>query len=499
MAPVRSVSSAARHSARLRSNLPSVTLSAVDYLVIGLYLLAITAFGSWFARFQKTTRDYFLTDRSVPWWAICFTIVATETSTLTFIGIPAQAYAGNMTFLQLAAGYIIGRVLVSVLFIPAYFRGDLFTSYELLQRRFGTRVKTLSAVIFLVTRSLADGIRLFTTALVISIVTQVPVTWVVVLLGAAMIVYTMRGGVSAVIWTDVVQMFVYIAGAGAVAIALLGRINGGWAEVMRVGSETGRFVMLDTSFDFSRAYTLWAGLLGGVALTLSTHGTDQYLVQRLLSAKSQKAASTGLILSGFIVFAQFILFLMIGVMLYTHYQQVPLPQALDRTDQILPIFVVSELKNGLAGFIVAAIVAAALSPSLNAMAATTVSDFYLPYINPNADQDTQMRVSKQATVAWGVVQLAVAIGAQFMNRSVLDAGLAVLSFASGAVLGAFLLGTLAPSIRERDTFAGMIAGLVVMTVVWWATPIAFTWYVLIGAVTTCVVAFVGRAASPRTA
>jgi Na+/proline symporter len=240
-------------------------------------------------------------------------------------------------------------------------------------------------------------------------------------------------------------------------------------------------------------------LLGGVALTLSTHGTDQYLVQRLLSAKSQKDASTGLVLSGFIVFAQFILFLLIGVMLYTHYQQVPLPQALGRADQILPIFVVSELKNGLAGFIVAAIVAAALSPSLNAMAATTVSDFYLPYINPNADQDTQMRVSKQATVAWGVVQLAVALGAQLMNRSVLDAGLAVLSFASGAVLGAFLLGTLAPSIRERDTFAGMIAGLIVMTAVWWFTPIAFTWYVLIGAVSTCVVAFGARAASPRTA
>ena len=173
---------------------------------------------------------------------------------------------------------------------------------------------------------------------------------------------------------------------------------------------------------FHAAYTIWAGLLGGVALTLSTHGTDQYLVQRLLSAKSEKAASAGLVLSGFIVFAQFILFLLIGVMLYTHYQQVPLPQELTRTDQILPIFVVNELKNGLAGFIVAAIVAAALSPSLNAMAATTVSDFYLPYVNPSADQETQMRVSKQATVAWGVVQLAVAIGAQFMNRSVLDAG-----------------------------------------------------------------------------
>jgi SSS family transporter len=467
-----------------------VSLSGVDYLVIGAYLIAITAFGSWFARYQKTTRDYFLTDRSVPWWAICFTIVATETSTLTFIGVPAQTYAGNMTFLQLAVGYVIGRILVSILFIPAYFRGDLFTSYELLQRRFGTRVKTLSAIIFLVTRSLADGIRLFSTGLVISIVTQLPVTWVVLVLGAAMIVYTMRGGVSAVIWTDVVQMFVYIAGAGAVAIALLTRIDGGWAEVVRVGSTTGRFVFFDSSLDFTRPYTIWAGLVGGVALTLSTHGTDQYLVQRLLSARTQKAASTGLVLSGFIVFAQFILFLLIGVMLYTYYQQVPLTQVLERNDQILPIFVVNELKNGLAGFIVAAIVAAALSPSLNAMAATTVSDFYLPYVNPSADQATQMRVSKQATVAWGIVQLAVAIGAQYMNQSVLNAGLAVLSFASGAVLGAFLLGTLAPAARERDTFAGMIAGLVVMTAVWWLTPIAFTWYVLIGAATTGVVALI---------
>ena len=474
-----------------------MSLSAVDYAVIGVYLLAITAFGSWFARYQKTTRDYFLTDRSVPWWAICFTIVATETSTLTFIGIPAQAYGGNMTFLQLAIGYIIGRVLVSLLFIPAYFRGELFTSYELLQRRFGTRVKTLAAVIFLITRSLADGIRLFTTALVISIVTQLPVTAVVIVLGAAMIVYTMRGGISAVIWTDVVQMFVYIAGAAAVAMALLNRIPGGWPEVVRVGQDTGRFVFFDPAFDLTKAYTIWAGLLGGVALTLSTHGTDQFLVQRLLSAKSAREASRGLILSGFIVFAQFVLFLLIGVMLFAYYQHVPLPQTLSRADQILPIFVVSELSNGLAGFIVAAIVAAALSPSLNAMAATTVSDFYLPYVNPTADQATQMRVSKQATVGWGIVQLAVAIGAQLMERSVLDAGLAVLSFASGAVLGAFLLGTLAPKVTERDTFAGMLTGLVVMTAVWWGTAVAFTWYVLIGAVTTCGVALVMSTVMPR--
>ena len=463
-------------------------LTWADYLVIGGYLAAITAFGSWFARFQKTTRDYFLTDRSVPWWAACFTIVATETSTLTFIGIPAAAYAGNMTFLQLALGYVIGRIIVSLLFIPAYFRGDLFTSYELLQRRFGTRVKALSAIIFLITRSLADGIRLFATALVIAVVTQVPVSLIVIVLGSAMIVYTMRGGVSAVIWTDVVQMFVYIAGAAVIAYALLVRIPGGWPAVLEAGAAAGRFTFLDLSFDLSRPYTLWAGVFGGIALTLATHGTDQFLVQRLLSARSAREAARGLVLSGFIVFAQFIVFLLIGVMLFVYYQQTPLPQALTRNDEILPVFVVSSLTHGLAGFIVAAIVAAALSPSLNAMAATTVNDFYLRYVRPDADQTTQMRVSRQATIGWGIVQLGVALGAQWMDRSVLDAGLAVLGFSSGAVLGAFLIGTLMPRVTERDALAGMIAGLITMTVVWGWTTVAFTWYVFIGASTTVIVA-----------
>jgi len=229
-----------------------MVLTWVDYLVIGGYLLAITAFGSYFARFQKTTRDYFLTGQSVPWWAICFTIVATETSTLTFISVPAMAYGGDMTFLQLVFGYVIGRVLVSVLFIPAYFRGDLVTSYELLQRRFGPSVKNLAALIFLITRSLADGIRLFATALVISVVTHVPVTWAVVVIGAAMIVYTVRGGASAVIWTDVVQLFVYIAGAAVVFVSLLALIPGGWPEVVRAGSAAGKFRVFDFSTTLAR-------------------------------------------------------------------------------------------------------------------------------------------------------------------------------------------------------------------------------------------------------
>ena len=471
-----------------------MVLTWVDYLVIGGYLLAITAFGSYFARFQKTTRDYFLTGQSVPWWAICFTIVATETSTLTFISVPATAYATDMTFLQLVFGYVIGRVIISIVFIPAYFRRELFTSYELLQRRFGPRVKNLSAVIFLATRSLADGVRLFATALVISVVTNVPVTPAVIVLGVAMIVYTVRGGASAVIWTDVVQLFVYIAGATVVFVSLLALIPGGWSEVVRVGSEAGKFRVFDFSLSLTQPYTFWAGVIGGVALTLSTHGTDQFIVQRLLAARSSREASRGLVLSGFLVFAQFVLFLMIGVMLFTYYRHVPLPRMLARNDELLPTFIVTALTHGAAGFIVAAIVAAALSPSINAMAATTVNDFYAKYYRPDADEPTLMRVSRMWTVVWGVVQIGVAVAAQWMQRSVLDAGLAVLSYASGPVLGAFLLGTLASAITEGQTFAGMLAGLVVMTVVWGWTPIAFTWYIFIGATTTVTIAWLARLA-----
>ena len=476
-----------------------MVLTWVDYVVIAGYLLAITAFGSWFAKFQKTTRDYFITGRSVPWWAICFTVVATETSTLSFIGVPAGAYAGNMTFLQLPLGYICGRFLVSWLFIPAYFRGELFTSYELLQRRFGPSVKNAAALIFVVTRTLADGIRLFATALVISVVTAIPVPWTIVFLGAAMIVYTVRGGVAAVIWTDVVQMFVYVAGALAVFLALLWQIPGGWATVVAAGGAAGKFQIFDFSLDPTKVYTFWAGLFGGIALTLATHGTDQFLVQRLLSARSARDAGRGLILSGFIVFAQFVLFLIIGVMLYTFYQHTPLLRPLGRNDEILPLFVVSGIPQGVSGFIIAAIVAAALSPSINALAATTVNDFYLKYVRPDADQDRLMRVSRHATIGWGIAQIGVALGAQWIDRSVLDAGLLVLSFAAGPVLGAFLTGVLVRRVESTAMLWGMIGGMVVVTYVWWTNAFAWTWYALVGAACTSGLAVALSFAMPRRA
>jgi SSS family transporter len=474
-----------------------MTLSWVDYTVIAGYLLAITAFGSWFARFQKTTRDYFLNDRSVPWWAICFTIVATETSTLSFIGVPAQAFAGNMAFLQLPLGYMVGRVLVSLLFIPAYFRGELYTSYELLQRRFGPDVKNIAAAIFLVTRTLADGVRLFATALVITVVTQIPVSLAIVVIGVAMIVYTTRGGVSAVIWTDVVQMFIYVAGALVIFFALLQQVDGGWSAIVSTASAAGKFRIFDFAPDATRVYTFWSAMLGGVALTLATHGTDQYLVQRLLSARSARSAAGGLILSGVIVFAQFALFLVIGAMLFVFYQQTPLPRPLVTNDEVLPLFVVNSLSHGAAGFIVAAIIAAALSPSINALAATTVNDFYLKYVRPGADQDTLMRVSKNATIFWGTAQIAVALGAQWI-KSVLDSGLAVLSLSAGPVLGAFLAGVLTSRIGSRAMIAGMTAGVVVMLAVWWTAATAWTWYAFVGSSVTFLVALAASYVLPRT-
>ena len=320
-----------------------------------------------------------------------------------------------MTFLQLAFGYVVGRLLVSVLFLPAYFRGELYTSYELLLRRFGPEVKNVAAIIFVITRTLADGIRLFATALVISVVTQVPVNITVIALGVAMIIYTVRGGVSAVIWTDVVQMFVYVAGALLVFAGLLYLIPGGWAEVVRTAGGSGHFRVFDFSTDPTRTYTFWAGLFGGIALTLATHGTDQFLVQRLLSARSLRGASAGLILSGVLVFAQFVLFLVIGAMLFTFYQHTPLPRPLGAN------------RRGAAA--VRRHVAAAGRVRLHRRRhrrrrAVAVDQFACrddgqrllsEYVRPDADEDTLMRVARQATIGWGVAQIAVALAAQWVT------------------------------------------------------------------------------------
>src|SRR5262249_4773694 len=325
------------------------------------YVVAITAFGTWLGRRGRSVRDYFLAARSVPWWAIATCIVATETSTLTFIGAPGTAYKTDWTFLQLVLGYIVGRALIALIFIPPYFRGAFSTSYELLQRRFGGAVRTVSAAIFLMYRTLGDGIRLHAAALVLAVAAGIPEWWCIVVLGVAMILYTEEGGVVATIWTDSIQMFVYLAGAIVCLVAGIHRLPAGGGGALSAASAAGKLALFDFSFDLRVPFTFWAGLLGGAFLTLATHGTDHYLVQRLLVARSQRDASTGLVLSGFLVLAQFALFLFLGTLFWAHYRG----RTFALGDQVLPTFVSTELPGGGTGFILRPIVGAALAPSLN--------------------------------------------------------------------------------------------------------------------------------------
>lgn len=464
--------------------------------MLAAYVAAITAFGTWLGRRRRTVKDYFLGGREVPWWAIAACIVATETSTLTFIGAPGRAYRGDWTFLQLVVGYVIGRFLIAVLFLPAYFRGEIYTSYELLQKRFGGPVRAASSGIFLLYRTLGDGIRLHAAALVLAVAAGVPhYEWVViVVLGLAMILYTEEGGVTATIWTDTVQMFVYLAGAVVCVVAVIRLLPMSVGEVMSSAAAAGKLNVLNVSWDVTQPFTLLAGVVGGLFLTLSTHGTDHYLVQRLLVAKSRRDASIGLTLSGFLVMAQFTLFLFLGTLLWAYFGARPFA----REDEVLPTFVAAALPGGWIGFILAAIVAAALSPSLNSMASATVRDFYLPYVRPDADEASQLRIGRAFTVVWGVLQIGVALLAQNMD-SALQGGLAALGYASGPTVGAFLLGVLSKRAHTTGTLVGMAVGLVVSLGAGLLAPflfgvesgVAWTWNVAVGAVVTVVVGEIG--------
>lgn len=477
-------------------------LHTLDLLVIVLYLAAVTGCGWYFGRKQRNIRDYFLSGRDVPWWAIAGSIVATETSTVTFISVPAFAFAanvrgegGNFTFLQLVTGYMIGRLVIVALFIPLYFRGELFTVYQVLDQRFGGNVKRTAASLFLFTRSLADGIRLFATALVLVALTGWTDTTSILIIGLVTIFYTYLGGMSAVIWTDVTQLFVYLAGALVALFVLLNGIPGGWGEVVAVGSEFNKFQFFDFTWDLGRSYTFWAGVIGGAFLTTATHGTDQLMVQRYLASKNAKQAIAALLTSGVVVFAQFVLFLLIGVMLFTYYHHFPtLPaEVAARADRVFPHFIVTQLPHGVIGLVVAAIFAAAmstLSSSLNSSAATSMTDFYKPLFAPDRTETHYLKISRGMTAMWGVIQMGVAILAITMQQRVVDAVLSIASFTNGPILGLFLLSALTKRVRRTGALVAVLTGVLVMLFVWARLQVSWQWYVLIGSTVTFVAGYV---------
>jgi SSS family solute:Na+ symporter len=477
-------------------------LHTIDLLVIVVYLGAVMACGWYFGRKQKDIRDYFLSDRNVPWWALAGSIVATETSTVTFISVPAFAFAanvrgegGNFTFLQLVVGYMIGRLVIVAIFIPLYFKGELFTVYQVLDQRFGGQVKRTAASLFLFTRSLADGIRLFATALVLVALTGWSDTTSILIIGVVTIFYTYLGGMSAVIWTDVTQLIIYVTGALVAMIILLNGIPGGWGEVVAVGNEFNKFQLFDFTFEIGRSYTFWAGLIGGAFLTTATHGTDQLMVQRFLCSKTPSQATAALLTSGVIVFAQFVVFLLIGVMLFVFYRQFPIlpPEVAARADRVFPHFIVTQLPHGVIGLVVAAIFAAAmstLSSSLNSSAATSLTDFYKPLLAPESSEKHYLKMSRGLTAMWGLVQIGVAILAITMQQRVVDAVLSIASFTNGPILGLFLLSALTRRVRRTGALVAVLTGVTVMIFVWARLQVSWQWYVLIGSTVTFVVGYV---------
>jgi len=456
----------------------------LDLAIVIAYLLGVTALGMCFRRGQQNVTDYFLGGRTAPWWALAFSIVATETSTLTIIGAPAISYGGNLTFLQLVFGYLIGRVLIVLLLLPGYFRGEFFTAYALIEKRFGQKMRAVAASTFLITRAIAEGVRVSAIALVVSVVLGTSEKLAVVIVIALTVLYTFEGGMKAVIWTDVAQLLIYLTGSAVTFFVVLRRIPGGWQEVTHVAAAAGhKLQLLDFSWNLATKYTFWSGLIGGAFLTMATHGTDQIIVQRLLAAKSERDSARALLASGAIVLVQFTVFLLIGVLLYVFAQHSPLLAPGERTDRVLPLFLVREMPVGLAGLLLASIVAVAMSNasgSLNSLAASSVLDFR-KLRGQSGDSARFLRLSRGMTLAWGLVLMGFGL---VKWGPLLETGLTVASLPFGSLLGLFLLGTFDRGANARGALAGMIVGLAAILCLFQFTSVAYTWYFLIGSTVT---------------
>ena len=452
-------------------------LTTVDYVVIVLYLLGVAAFGILAGGRQESTADYFLGSRDLPWWAVCFSVVATETSTLTVIGIPAVAYGGSLTFLQITFGYLIGRLAVSVYFLPRYYAGKLNTAYAFLGNRYGDSMRATASVTFLVTRLLADGVRLFATAIPLKVIFDtagfsVSYFEIILVIGVITAIYTLIGGIKAVVWMDVVQMLLYIGGAALAIGLLLGEVPSGWwqnavaagkTQILDFGSEQswGRW--------FTQPYTFVAAIVGGGFLSMASHGTDQLIVQRLLACRSKSDSQKALIGSALVVMLQFALFLAVGLLLWGYYDGASIDTlGLQRGDEIFPKYIIEGLPPGVSGLLLAGIVAAAmssLSSSLNALASSSMNDLYEHVVGAPMNPDRGLLISRGLTLFWGVVFIGFASLFQDSNNPVVELGLSIASFTYGGLLGAFLLGLWHDGTRQADALIAFVVSIGAMVLI----------------------------------
>lgn len=469
-------------------------LSPLDLTIVAAYLAGITLFGLRFRKRQRSLRDYFLADRNVPWWAIALSIVAAETSTLTIISVPGLAYDTNFGFLQLVLGYLVARVIISAVFIPRYFAGNYVTAYQYLEQRFGSELRSWTAGLFLLTRAAAEGVRVFAISIVVGIALGLNDVAAIAVITLLTLIYTFEGGMAAVIWTDVVQMAIYVGGTIIGLATLMHLTPGGWAAIHTSALAAGKFKILDFTPTIFRTYTFWSGVIGGTFLTCASHGTDQLMVQRLLAARNTRQSQAALLGSGVVILFQFSLFLLVGAGLWVYYQHAPhAPFA--RSDRIFPQFIVEQMPHGTSGLLIAAILAAAmsnLSAALNSLSASTVVDFQAKW-KPGMSDEARVRLSRWATLAWGCILFVLALLSRRGGR-VVEVGLAIASVAYGAMLGAFLLGIGTRRARQDGVLIGMICGLALNIYLWLGTSVPFTWYVAFGSAATFVIGYIASMA-----
>jgi transporter, SSS family len=452
-------------------------LTTLDFVVLTVYLLGVAAFGVWAGGAQESTEDYFLGGRDLPWWAVCFSVVATETSTLTVVGVPAVAYGGTLTFLQITLGYLVGRILVGVYVLPRYYAGQLETAYAFLGDRYGSTMQGAASVTFLGTRLLADGVRLFATAIPLKVIANMSgldasYFQIILVIGVATAVYTLVGGIRAVVWMDVVQMGLYVGGALAAIGFLLGDMPvGWWGEAVAAGKTTLVDLGLDQSVGrwLTQPYTLGTAVVGGAIFSMASHGTDQLIVQRLLACRDEGDSRKALIGSAVVVMLQFALFLGVGLLLWGHYGGASVEAlGLQRGDEVFPKYIVEGLPPGLSGLILAGIVAAAmssLSSSLNALASSSVNDLYEHLVGRPLKADRELLVSRLLTLFWAVVFVGFASLFQDSNNPVVELGLSIASFTYGSLLGVFLLGLWHGRSREADAIVAFVVTIGVMILV----------------------------------
>jgi len=504
--------------------------NAGDWIIIAAYLLGIIGLGVWFGKDQRNTRDYFLGSKNIPWWGIGFSIVAAETSALTIIGVPAMAFGGDIAFIQMIVGYVIARIILAVVLVPHYFKGEIYSPYQLLENHLGLRVRRFAGAAFLLMETMAAGVRVYVACIPIRLMLgdqllgfggwMNPILGAIILFVDLSLIYTYIGGVKAVIWTDAVQFGLFLAGELFALFYIPTLLEGGWSGAFAQAAQAGKLHFLNTDFKFSAPFNIWMGTIGGTVLVMSTHGAEQLIVQRVLACKNVAEGRKALVLSAVVVFPLFLIFLLVGALLWVFYQanpfQIPLPEArpgIKANDFIFPIFMMSEVPHLLRGFLIVAILSAAMSSissALTALSSVSTMDF-VKRLMPGRDEEFFLRFSRNSTVFWAVALVGVA----WLTREVpfvLNAAFSLRGLTSGALLGSLMVALFWKRLGATAAMWGMAASILVMNLLYWPPQLDATkgwwkehfggevfwpWFTLIGTAVTLGVALIASLILPQ--